>query len=107
MAQKPPITVVNSNTRTSPTRARNTTAPSAEPAHANSQPQKRTAPATNKKNSRKSGKRSKQMQGKRAGKKLPAWFLYLLMGCIAVLFLAGFYYFFIRPYAYRWKPCYG
>lgn len=21
--------------------------------------------------------------------------------------MAGFYYFFIRPYAYRWKPCYG
>ena len=25
----------------------------------------------------------------------------------AALLVIGFYYFFIRPYAYRWKPCYG
>ena len=29
------------------------------------------------------------------------------MGIIGVIFVAIFYYFFIRPYAYRWKPCYG
>lgn len=23
------------------------------------------------------------------------------------MLVIGFYYFFIRPYAYRWKPCYG
>ena len=27
--------------------------------------------------------------------------------CNVVVFSAGFYWFFIRPYAYRWKPCYG
>lgn len=29
------------------------------------------------------------------------------MGGAAALLVIGFYYFFIRPYAYRWKPCYG
>ena len=52
----------------------------------------------------------------RAGKKkkkiakkweIPTWLYYVLMGVIGVLFSAVFYYFFIRPYAYRWKPCYG
>ena len=28
-------------------------------------------------------------------------------GRAAALLVIGFYYFFIRPYAYRWKPCYG
>lgn len=32
---------------------------------------------------------------------------YVLMALGALLFVAGFYYFFIRPYSYRWKPCYG
>ena len=35
------------------------------------------------------------------------WGHYVCMGIAAVLFVIGFYYFFIRPYAYRWKPCYG
>ena len=38
---------------------------------------------------------------------MPEWLYYVLMGVIVVLFVAGFYWFFIRPYAYRWKPCYG
>lgn len=32
---------------------------------------------------------------------------YILMGAITVVFLSAFFYFFIRPYSYRWKPCYG
>lgn len=32
---------------------------------------------------------------------------WLLTGVLAVVFLAFFYLFFIRPYSYRWKPCYG
>ncbi len=39
--------------------------------------------------------------------KMRWWGHYVLMGIAAVLFVVGFYYFFIRPYAYRWKPCYG
>lgn len=30
-----------------------------------------------------------------------------LTGMVAVVILVFFYYFFIRPYSYRWKPCYG
>ena len=32
---------------------------------------------------------------------------YVLMAVGALIFVVGFYYFFIRPYSYRWKPCYG
>lgn len=38
---------------------------------------------------------------------MPAWCRYLFAMLIVVVFVSGFYYFFIRPYAYRWKPCYG
>lgn len=40
-------------------------------------------------------------------KEVPAWTRYLLGLLVVVVFVLGFYYFFIRPYAYRWKPCYG
>ena len=32
---------------------------------------------------------------------------WLLTGIVAIALLLFFYYFFIRPYSYRWKPCYG
>ena len=32
---------------------------------------------------------------------------WILTGVVAVGVLVFFYYFFIRPYSYRWKPCYG
>lgn len=38
---------------------------------------------------------------------MPVWLRNLLAFCIIAVFSAGFYWFFIRPYAYRWKPCYG
>lgn len=38
---------------------------------------------------------------------MPAWLRNLVAVCIVLVFSAGFYGFFIRPYAYRWKPCYG
>lgn len=38
---------------------------------------------------------------------MPEWLYYVLMGVVVVLFVSAFYFFFIRPYAYRWKPCYG
>ena len=38
---------------------------------------------------------------------IPTWLYYILMGVITVVFLSAFFYFFIRPYSYRWKPCYG
>ena len=55
---------------------------------------------------------SKRTVTKRKGKQkikkeMPAWCRYLFAMLIVVVFVSGFYYFFIRPYAYRWKPCYG
>ena len=38
---------------------------------------------------------------------MPVWLHNLLAFCIIAVFSAGFYWLFIRPYAYRWKPCYG
>lgn len=52
------------------------------------------------------GKR-KAKQAEQSRKDLSSWFYYLAMGVAAVIFTAFFYYFFIRPYAYRWKPCSG
>lgn len=54
----------------------------------------------------------KQAQPKRKAKKktvkeLPSWCRYLLYVLVIIVFVSGFYFFFIRPYAYRWKPCYG
>ena len=44
---------------------------------------------------------------KKVRKEMPAWCRYLLAVLVVVVFVSGFYAFFIRPYAYRWKPCYG
>jgi lysozyme len=38
---------------------------------------------------------------------MPVWLRNLLAVCIILVFSTGFYWFFIRPYAYRRKPCYG
>lgn len=38
---------------------------------------------------------------------MPDWLRNLLAVMVVFLFSSCFYYFFIRPYAYRWKPCYG
>lgn len=54
-------------------------------------------------------RRKSESQKKKLAKQweVPVWLYYILMGIIGVIFVAIFYYFFIRPYAYRWKPCYG
>ena len=44
---------------------------------------------------------------KTASKPKPTWFLLLVAALLIFLFVSAFYFFFIRPYAYRWKPCYG
>ena len=43
---------------------------------------------------------------KKPQREMPSWLRYVIAGIIAFLFLAAFFYFFIRPYSYRWKPCY-
>lgn len=50
---------------------------------------------------------SKRKPKKKANKEMPAWCRRLLAVLVVVAFVFGFYSFFIRPYAYRWKPCYG
>ena len=50
---------------------------------------------------------SKRKAKKTVQKEIPTWVRYLLYVLVIVVFVSGFYYFFIRPYAYRWKPCYG
>ena len=50
---------------------------------------------------------SKRKSNKKANKEMPAWCRRLLAVLVVVIFVFGFYCFFIRPYAYRWKPCYG
>ena len=50
---------------------------------------------------------AKRKSKKKVQKEMPAWCKYLLGFLIVVVFSGVFYYFFIRPYAYRWKPCYG
>ena len=70
----------------------------------------KTTKVTDKKTSKKpSPKRaaSKRKAKKTPRKEIPAWARYLLGLLIVVVFVSAFYWFFIRPYAYRWKPCYG
>ena len=50
---------------------------------------------------------SQRKASKITKKEMPAWVRYLLALLVVVVFVSGFYLFFIRPYAYRWKPCYG
>ena len=50
---------------------------------------------------------SKRKNKKKKMKEMPSWCKYLLGFFIVVAFSGIFYYFFIRLYAYRWKPCYG
>ena len=66
-------------------------------------------PAPKKKSVKPKKKAAPRKAKKKVAKKweMPEWLYYVLMGVIVVLFIAAFYYFFIRPYAYRWKPCYG
>ena len=50
---------------------------------------------------------AKRKNKKKKMKEMPSWCKYLLGFLIVVVFSGIFYYFFIRPNAYRWKPCYG
>lgn len=70
------------------------------------------ATKTNSTPRRKSASRPSAPAARRGKKKskeriMPAWLRAILAVCIIAVFSAGFYWFFIRPYAYRWKPCYG
>ena len=71
--------------------------------------EKSTRPApVKKKAAAKPVRRATQRKAKKKPQReMPSWLRYVIAGLIAFLFLAAFFYFFIRPYSYRWKPCYG
>lgn len=69
----------------------------------NKTPKRRTASTVKKKKPSSSTKRKGKRKG--ASKPVPRWVYNLIAGFIILVFSTAFYYFFIRPYAYRWRPC--
>lgn len=57
--------------------------------------------------SRSTRRRTPSKTKKAARTVMPSWLRNVLAIFIIAIFSGAFYYFFIRPYAYRWKPCYG
>ena len=57
--------------------------------------------------SRSTRRRTPSKAKKTARTAMPSWLRNVLAIFIIAIFSGAFYYFFIRPYAYRWKPCYG
>lgn len=57
--------------------------------------------------SRSTRRRTPSKAKKTARTAMPSWLRTVLAIFIIAIFSGAFYYFFIRPYAYRWKPCYG
>ena len=70
---------------------------------------KRTVATTRKKGTVSSSKpsRAQKKAPMKHGYSMPGWLRNLLAVVIIGCFSVVFYYFFIRPYSYRWKPCYG
>ncbi|MGL4518335.1 MAG: glycoside hydrolase family 25 protein [Phocaeicola sp.] len=68
---------------------------------------KRTSAAQPRKRSTRKGRSAKRKSLFILTPQLKVWAKYAGMVLFSLLFLALFYYFFIRPYSYRWKPCYG
>ena len=64
------------------------------------------SPAHKKAVSRRPRKRGKKPQDHR-WRPMSRWVRGLFAAGIVLMFSVGFYLFFIRPYAYRWKPCHG
>lgn len=56
---------------------------------------------------RSSSKKTRRKKGTAPERAMPVWLRNVLAVGLALVLCAGFYWFFIRPYAYRWKPCYG
>lgn len=54
-----------------------------------------------------SGRRRYGKPKMRKRRSMPSWLRNLLAVVMVIGFTALFYYLFIRPYAYRWRPCYG
>ncbi len=52
-------------------------------------------------------RKGRQAKQKQTSCPMPRWLRWMVATGIVLVFSVGFYVFFIRPYAYRWKPCYG
>lgn len=66
---------------------------------------RKTTPKKNKpQKANHNAQRKKQKKHKRS---MPLWLRTMLIVLFSITFLSLFFYFFIRPYSYRWKPCYG
>lgn len=52
-------------------------------------------------------KTTRKRKKKVVARNMPDWLRNVIAVSIVFLFISVFYYFFIRPYSYRWKPCYG
>lgn len=52
-------------------------------------------------------RKGRQAKQKQTSRPMPRWLRWMVATGIVLVFSVGFYVFFIRPYAYRWKPCYG
>lgn len=74
---------------------------------------RKTSAATSRRNpmnavtSRRTQRRTSSKTKKSVRPGMPSWLRNILALFIIAIFSGAFYYFFIRPYAYRWKPCYG
>ncbi|WP_294629356.1 GH25 family lysozyme [uncultured Bacteroides sp.] len=72
---------------------------------------KKTASATSRKkatvSSSKSSRTPRKVQAKQHSRVMPVWLRNVLALMMVGCFSLVFYYFFIRPYAYRWRPCHG
>lgn len=72
-------------------------------------------PARNRKTPASHGKKSssprpsagRKRKKESSARKLPSWLSVFFQVLIVIVFIAAVYFFFFRPYAYRWKPCYG
>ena len=70
----------------------------------NNRVKKTTTAARSRVSTSKGGRRQPSPKEERV---MPVWLRNVMAVCIVLFFAAGFYWFFIRPYSYRWKPCYG
>lgn len=70
---------------------------------------KRAVSTTTRKRGTSSSKspRAPKKKQEQPGRAMPTWVRNILAVTIVGCFSIAFYYFCIRPYAYRWKPCHG
>ena len=78
-----------------------------KPASKTRSPRSRTSRVSNTKQKRSRVKTKKTKASLITERHLPDWARYAMMGAASACLVIGFWYFFIRPYAYRWLPCYG